>query len=702
MSKKTQKKSKVEQTEDESKKSKIDKLLDNCLNEPTHEQVADLFLSLSDISLYCHSLKHYISFYFDEKSTLYKEIEVNELSGIVRETLSPFIVKEMFNRLEKLKKEKSGKEMSDEEEKEYNKKKKLIEKQFKSLKMYVESVPFSNNVSKCVMTRCKGDDFISEKADSARDVVCFRNGNVNLRTGEFKKRTKDDYFTVCLDYDYSSKRYPKIEKYIIEQFKHIWNDDEALFQENIKWAAYTLTGETYMKKAMFNIGFSANNAKSTFNDIFEKCFSIYYSKLKNETFNKGYQKAHKNFYNVKKPVRRVVIEELDQLKLDTSALKEFIDGRSMMNEELFKVMIKYNIYAKLNLNSNKYPKFDVDEGMKTRFFLTEYKNQFLDKSEYKIQKDSGEKGVYLKNNRMLEQFDDVKYKLSVFHVLLDYTKQIYQKDLSDEEFPVTRQAYLKLIELNDTFNIFVNENYVITKNMDDRVGKDEFLDLYRKVTNLNCTSIRSLITDIKRLGLVYDPNLRELNSGRNGKKGVIKGLRRLTEEEQEEKQGKSNNVIRENLFIDDGDDMEIIYESENEQNDELKWQKRLNELQKQELEKSKDLINKLKLQLEDANKQIKLLNSEIKKLKSEVTKKKEVKKEDEEDEDYDVKIKADKEIDFTKKEETKKEKSKKSSSKRNSQLLLTSPVKNKTEFNVTEDEKKNIFKAIKILKSVQS
>lgn len=544
-------------TPQQKEEEKRTKLLNECLYQTTHESVAELFIHVSKLTILCHDLRKYNGYFFNKETTLYEEIGVEKLSALVRKILPVFLKRELNKRL------KAISENTTIEEDGKDKEKSKLRKHFKALQNYVESVTYTKNVAISVMCKCECEDFMYAKADASPDTVNFKNGLVNLRTGEFRKRTKDDYVTKCLDYDYKPERNKEIENYIMTNFRHMWNDDDELIEENLKWTAYNITGETYMKKGMFNFGSSADNAKSTFSNIFEKCFSIYSTKLKSDTFKKGNQTAHKTLYNIQNPVRRAFIEELDDEKLDVTLLKEFIDGRSLMVEHLYSVTKKHIVFAKLNLNSNYLPKFRIDAGVKSRFFMNILENQFLDKAEYDKQKQLQEKqrelykkrlesyekkvaeykekgeevpaelvkpelklpNIYLKNDDFYNNFDKEEYKLGFFHILLDYTIKIYKKKLTDDDFKQSRKNFLDLVIENDAFKQFIDDNFIITGNDEDRVSKDDFVDIYRRKTNLKNVTFRNLLSDIKRLKLNYNRGLRPIGAPKGHPRGVIIGIK---------------------------------------------------------------------------------------------------------------------------------------------------------------------------------
>ena len=68
-------------------------------------------------------------------------------------------------------------------------------------------------------------------------------------------------------------------------FKHIFNDDENLFDLMMRWHGYNITGNMDYNYCMFNYGPSASNGKSTISNIFKSMFTKYVINLSSDTFN---------------------------------------------------------------------------------------------------------------------------------------------------------------------------------------------------------------------------------------------------------------------------------------------------------------------------------------------------------------------------------------------------------------------------------
>jgi hypothetical protein len=200
------------------------------------------------------------------------------------------------------------------------------------------------------------------------------------------------------------------------QFFEKLQPDENQRKFTLGFLAYCLSGDTSEQIFKINIGYSASNGKSTELKIHDKVFPIYTTKLEKDTFMLGNTKRHKSISCcLKQPIRLAYIEELQQKKLDSEFLKDWVDGNKITNEVLYGYTESKKIQAKLMTCSNKDLKVDSDKGVLRRGKVQFYNSQFLD-----ILEDDFMNHKYKKVNNFEKIFDEVEYKNAYFHLLLGY------------------------------------------------------------------------------------------------------------------------------------------------------------------------------------------------------------------------------------------------------------------------------------------
>ena len=518
----------------------ISNFLKDAIESNDHDNLALLWIDITKSNIKCVDCEKFHFYKFDNASLLFKSIQINSFTEIVKQELKEYL-KEVMKvntdiRLQKLIKSIGNRNVSSE-------------------------------ISKVIAVKIYDDGFL-KKLDSNIDVINFRNGYVNLTNGKFEPRTNKDLFSIALDFDYIIDKNEKIIKEIKEDLMHICNDDENFLEFMLGWLGYCLTGHTNEQKSLWAIGHTASNGKSTISKIFTYAFSEYCYKFKSESLNERYDKIHKELAQCK-GVRYTYIEELDQQKLKTSLYKDFVDGDLINNEILFSTTEKINITFKLNVISNHDPNFKADEGMLRRGILVNHTNKFYDNDEY--EKCKNNTGVYLKNKWILEKYKKEEYKNALFHLLEPYAQQFYKSGLKiPKEF---RDGFKDLCSENDKMKDFIESKLTITGDTNDRIHKEEFRILFNQHTKLNFSWIH-ILSDIKRTKLIYDSEKKTMYEGLS-QKGCIMGVKVRNQDVEEleyelnqlenplDADKDVNNIVKEEL------DYKALFEKLQQENDEL-------------------------------------------------------------------------------------------------------------------------------------
>jgi len=370
-----------------------------------------------------------------------------------------------------------------------------------------------------VVDYCSGE-FQDEKfcatLNADKSLLVFKNGMLCLKTGTFRVRTQEDRCTFCLDWNYSADRNQDAEKKVKQTFLRISNDDEELLKFHLEWFAYCMTGETKETKFLLVVGHSAQNGKSTMFEIHSTVLKEYCAKLDKRTFNENYEKSHKQLIGTAHK-RFVYLEELERKNLNGELVKEYVDGKGMAIEVLFGTTTELNITAKLNATTNHDPKFETDEGIKRRGYMSICTNRFLNKHDIPEPKP---KGVYERDSNLTTLFQQEDYKNAYVNILLEYSKQYYSKGLT--KCIQVDTNFKEACDNNDKMGSFLEENYEITNDTDDNVSKTEFMEKWQETYPRDKTEFKGLTSDLKRKGLVYDKK-----KMLKGKVGIVIGLKEL-------------------------------------------------------------------------------------------------------------------------------------------------------------------------------
>jgi len=466
--------------------AKVSKYLIEILEDFNDYNISNLWVDITKQKLICVNIETLLFYHLNQKTFLWQLMGAHELSSIVQSEMITYLTKN----------------------KETNTDKRLY-KALSSCKKINKFNTIVQQISKLngFYDREKTKDFL-EKLDSDKEVINFNNGCYNLKTKEFRKRTNKDYFTKCLNYDYTDKVDKVIANEILTTLHQICNDDKKMFGFMMSFFGYALTGETKEQKSLFTIGLKASNGKSTFSKIFETCFQPYVSKVSNNFLKMNYSNFHKEMAELKGS-RYVYIEELPKnVPIDVDLYKDIVDGNHIRNNIMFGTSEYIDINFKLNILTNHIPKFENDKGILRRGLMAELNTEFLDEEKFK-----DKNGTYLLNKDILQNYYRKEYKQTLFFILKDYAFEYYNKGLNT--FKELTSKFQDVCAENDLMGQFIESEIIQTDNNRDRIHRDEFLEKYNSKYNLR-KQWNDILSDVKRL-LTYDNQARVKYNGRSQK-----------------------------------------------------------------------------------------------------------------------------------------------------------------------------------------
>lgn len=434
-----------------------------------------------------------LCYYWNPKTTLYEPMVIDEISHKIRQHITPEITKLLDVR----------------KAQQYKTLTKLLAK--------IGSQAFINNVTKSYCVLIYDPKFLS-KLDVIPDEMNFKNGLVSLKTGEFRARINTDYVSKCLPYNYSKEEDLKIKKQLETMIFNICNDNKEDYDFNLSFFGYCLTGETKEEVLLYIVGYKASNGKSTLvKTMFAKAFPVYSYQIDKRTFTETYSKQHKQYANIKAPVRLTYINECDDQKADEDRIKEFTDAE-VNNEIMFGTSEVLKLFTKLIIIGNRHPKVNSDEGLLRRGLLSNFKNKFVEKEVYDSLPNKA--GHHIMNKDIGELMLRPEYGLAFFQILLPYAMQYYKKGLVGKT--KYNQEWKQLFKENDKMKTFIDTFYEQTGDDKDRIHKDEFLREYRTFAEQLNLSWFTLLNDVNRVGLTYARQTRKKGFATQG---CITGLK---------------------------------------------------------------------------------------------------------------------------------------------------------------------------------
>jgi phage/plasmid-associated DNA primase len=383
---------------------------------------------------------------------------------------------------------------------------------------------FRQNTLKSFVRMCKMERLVNVAMnynDAQKHYVHFKNGCVNLKTGEFRKRTKTDYVSVKLNYDYKAST----DKGVVEQMKILEPIIKRLQQCKqqydlmMMWKAYCLTGETKEQKFMMAIGYSAGNGKSTLLKIHSITFPIYTAKFSNDCFTKNNSQSDRDFSKlIDNPIRLIFIEELDDKPQDVNKFNDVVDGYSITIRQLYKEKVNIIIHAKVGTTSNFDPNFsNKNKGILRRLVIQFFQSKFVvTEEELEQKKKDGYKNVYIGRQDIDSLFLNNDMKLAYFYLLLPYCKKYYENGL------IIPKENLKfsnnIIEDYDEFNEVFEKNF--EKKANEKTSKVDVQNRIKENNQFKDMPWRDILKQMKQRGFTYNSQMRK-----QGKRGFFIGLK---------------------------------------------------------------------------------------------------------------------------------------------------------------------------------
>jgi hypothetical protein len=383
----------------------------------------------------------------------------------------------------------------------------------------IQAVDFDTNFEQLNNLQFQNGILMLDKV-KLNSIEQLTSNSVNV-SNAFRNRTKTDYVSLVLPYDFDNAK-----KEDIDFVQNIFNQiqPESLQRDfQLGWLAYCLTGNTGAQIFKVGIGYSGSNGKSLEAKIHSTCFDIYSFKLNKNTFTEGNDKVHKQFIHlISKPIRYAYIEELNRKKMDAELLKDAVDGHKLNVEIMYGTSEEKAIQAKISTFSNTDFRVAPDGGILRRGRLQYYPSEFIDINVLEASGEKRKPNQFPLVRDLEKQFLKTEMKLAYLWVLLPYVAKFYSNGLIVPEF--AKQNFSSItVEYDDLNNAL--EEICKKGNEDDKIWKDDLVEQLGLRMN-KTLSWEHILPEMKRLGYKYERTLRTNSiSGIPSCKGVIIGLK---------------------------------------------------------------------------------------------------------------------------------------------------------------------------------
>lgn len=194
-----------------------------------------------------------------------------------------------------------------------------------------------------------------DKLDADFWLLNCKNGTIDLKTGELRPHSKDDYQTLLCPFDYD----PAASRPIWNTFlSRICNTNVDLMTYLQRSIGYSLTGDTQEQILFFAHG-PGQNGKSTFLDTFIEILGPYSAQANIEMFLTSFHQGsagHSEDVANLAGKRLVVASEIEEgRRLAVPKLKQMTGGERVRASHKYEHEFEYQVTYKIWLNGNHRP-----------------------------------------------------------------------------------------------------------------------------------------------------------------------------------------------------------------------------------------------------------------------------------------------------------------------------------------------------------
>ena len=317
--------------------------------------------------------------------------------------------------------------------------------------------------------------FFDEKFDKSLDanplLIGFENGVYDISQLQFREGMPDDYVSKSTNIHYAELSEDDKHVKAVHAFLEKVQPDKDLRQYLLSVLSTFLNGETEEQTFQIWTG-SGSNGKSTIIELFERTFGDdYCGKFPVTLLTRDRSNSNActpELQDVSKKRFASMQEPNDNDVIYTGAMKEYTGGDKIYSRGLFAKPSPFKPQFKLVLLCNKMPNIKGwDYGTWRRIRVLNFTSSFVDNPRHKNE--------YQKDKTLCKSFDD--WREAFMWILVKNLETYMRKGMSYPSAVLTASKDYQ--KKNDVYASFMDDNYTITGNDDDKILVNDMYQSFR-------------------------------------------------------------------------------------------------------------------------------------------------------------------------------------------------------------------------------
>ena len=359
-----------------------------------------------------------------------------------------------------------------------------------------------------------GDDF-----DKYEKQIHFKNGYIDVKTGIFNKRNSSMRVRRCNVIERNYK--PSTEeqrKFIMEKIMEIYPNEEDREVMMLIFGSAISGNGSLLNSMLFIVGMGSTG-KSFVLEMIKGAFENYVLTPPSDAMATGNSKIDKiiNNYLVRPHTLITWINEMSHKRIDTDLMKKWCEG-FLQSCQLYKEgSSEVSCKSLLITTANILPNIPQDSGVARRIRSYEHTSLFtfdeklIDNTKH-IYKRVPDLLLKMKQNNMMD---------AVVDIFIGYARKfLAQPVLNIKLTPRFTESAENIAQVNDFVADFVDSKMEVTKDVNDKVGRDDMLIFFKNFKPDSHLTASMLIPKLKEKGIGYDSQIRI-----NGIRGVYTNVK---------------------------------------------------------------------------------------------------------------------------------------------------------------------------------